>query len=756
MPGADFSEGEEVRHPPECSPPKTKAESADPTSTPGIDESHPSNVGEGLASSGTTAYKPGQEETGETSGVESVVHAEESVSHPRDDTDKTSRPQDTPDEQDRQDEQLAVPPEGATEGGTGASVDSSASRPTPPVQALGEPPPRLTFQFNPDFLAPTPNPINRYMLQPNAPRTAKMSSKSPDYWASLVHNASFLDSKGLYRAYQLDLLRRSPVKIPGPPGERWNPDPSEKGSDLIRAIAEYVSAVEVNMTSLHMALKQERSGKGNTDKESESSSAPNPEKKTPASPWIDLKLETRFYTCDGLFDSDGDFKHACAEEMAAALPTPGPPGSAFNNNKPPLPYDKLPHPSHSNYMCKSDPQYLIRVLYDDRDGAAGQGPQHGKRPSADQIDIIGFMVASEPISDFFEKRLGLDAGVSRVLKFAKPFRSVLRNLEHLREHLSSLGAKYNRSLDGDSERREPADNDVPEAGSSQQSDDRKPSPPPTGKAQEKEESYERPEAFDHFRHLVQFLDQYLAVKASLFQALREGTREKVSYEDLWMLFETGDKIYSPFRQGRTVIRNETSGSDSGSDSGSESESDDDVHITRRRYAPQAYRVVATTGGSPLRRSWAPKDVEMDSEYLPNDSLLQFFIGRAARTAGIRTQQADSQPRQRMKERYSSLHVLCIYVDFDGLRYGTETDIFLFKPFDGEISVRSLEAYPLQYFVSPRADYLLQRGRKFVDVTASSKHMTHTGFTVGENKEEVSPGRIHPMTCPPHSLVCCLI
>lgn len=71
-------------------------------------------------------------------------------------------------------------------------------------------------------------------------------------------------------------------------------------------------------------------------------------------------------------------------------------------------------------------------------------------------------------------------------------------------------------------------------------------------------------------------------------------------------------------------------------------------------------------------------------------------------------------------------------------------------------IRSLEAYPLQYLETapvqilseqndPGADHsgtepqqedmLLERGRKFIDVTAVS-HMSYEGLTIGTNREEV--------------------
>ncbi|KAL2289203.1 hypothetical protein FJTKL_02231 [Diaporthe vaccinii] len=77
----------------------------------------------------------------------------------------------------------------------------------------------------------------------------------------------------------------------------------------------------------------------------------------------------------------------------------------------------------------------------------------------------------------------------------------------------------------------------------------------------------------------------------------------------------------------------------------------------------------------------------------------------------------------------------MYVDFDGTKYGTDMEVFVFKPFDGQVLVKDLEAYPLKYFVKHGSNDLVQRGRKFVDLTASPCHMWHAGITIGETKEE---------------------
>ncbi|KAJ4419497.1 hypothetical protein N0V82_004942 [Gnomoniopsis sp. IMI 355080] len=501
----------------------------------------------------------------------------------------------------------------------------------------------------------------------------------------------------------------------------------ETGQELAKTLMQFVRAVNNDLVELKSAMEQGKQGHIIPP------SIPSPDKTASTHPWIDVKLGTRFYPCDGLFDLNGKFRTACQEHMDEAVKAAFPPPTIVQLHM----IERLPHPSHSNYFCRGDPNYLIRVLYDSKPSNSGEVSELGERPDAASIDIVGFMVASKPIADFFEKRLGLNVGQVRILKFGRPFRSVIRNMQHIREQLSYLASKYGHTTDVEASKKGVMDNERFENDSSHQSDDQGPNTPPPDKTQDKEESYDQQVALDHFLHFIRFIEQYLIGKLNLFRTLREGTRDKVAYEDLWMLFDTGDKIYSPQRQSHTVARRRSM-SVGGSYSGSDSDDDQDIFVTRRRYVPQAYRVLTTIGGSPLTKSWAPKNVKVENDYLSDDFLLELFLGRSKRPIGltVQNQQADVQPKQRIKERFSPLHVLCMYVDFDGLRYGTETDVFIFRPFDGEISIKSLEAYPTQYALSPRADYLLQRGRKFVDVTTSSKHMKHTGFTVGESREEV--------------------
>jgi hypothetical protein len=237
--------------------------------------------------------------------------------------------------------------------------------------------------------------------------------------------------------------------------------------------------------------------------------------------------------------------------------------------------------------------------------------------------------------------------------------------------------------------------------------------------------------------LLQFVDTYLGKQVHLYRRLRSGHGGKVAFKDLWMLYDTGDTIYCPFREGDQKIPSYNN----------------DANKTQRRDVPQAYRVVATTGGIPLRKTFDPRAQVSDAE-LGTDT------GLATGHAAMQDNQFSGSSRggvglpslRRTKDKYSPLHVMCFYVDFDGLKYVTVSDVFVFRPYDGEMDIRSLEAYPMQYFGRLPAlmlsgqneaeedakltEMLLQRGREFMKVTNVS-HMFHEGLTVGKNREVVS-------------------
>lgn len=582
----------------------------------------------------------------------------------------------------------------------------------------------------------------------------------PDEYFNSEEYADFFSgirSAAIYRAYQIRMRRKDKN--------------SNKGGDLITAMVDYVTKVEDDMARLEKTLDDERLARGMTREQlakekgefDETSGEDRGHEEGAIIDLTGITLETRFYHCDGVFDSEGDFTR-----------------------------DGRPSPDSGHYLSNTDATHFLRVLYDwkNKDDTSNAAMVPGQTPDAAKVEIISFMVSSQPIADFFEKRLGLCTDGTRVIRVAKPFRSIIRTLPRLRSHLAFLDNKYGRVPTDVDDSLAPQGHieksgDESDAGdNSVQMDPKSVSPTHAatqdicksnvkpgaqvsgGKAcsktekgdeaekvdkVEKAESFETSSALPHFRLLIEFIDHYLGNKAELFEQLQVGRVSKVAYEDLWMLFDTGDTVYCPSQAGGVKILNRGDGDD-----------DDDIHTTRRRYLPQAYRVAATVGGAPLRKNLAPKNTTTGDDSMSEDALIRMFTNASSMRTGLGIQPVSlSVPRaQRMKEKYTPLHVICIYVDFNGVKYGTDTEIFVFRPFDGEMDIKNLEAFPLQYLstepshsisssglIKERSpdterreiespDALIERGRKFIDVTAVSQHMNHTGLTVGESKEEV--------------------
>jgi len=253
----------------------------------------------------------------------------------------------------------------------------------------------------------------------------------------------------------------------------------------------------------------------------------------------------------------------------------------------------------------------------------------------------------------------------------------------------------------------------------------------------------------------------LGAQVSLLERLKAGKEDKIAFENLWMLFNSGDTIYSPFHEGGQILQN----------------NEDEKHITKRRDVPQAYHILSTVGGVPHYKAFGrkPKGVTFDvMEYnsFSQDRGWQFLANKLGMPASetmknkyiplyVSLRPGTISSLTIMLTRYEKLY--CFYIDFDGNRYGTVPEIFTFKPHEGEVDIRSLEAFPLHFLDAPLGgigtqlkdadaqagedstvaqsqqpvkDFLLERGRKFIDMTAMS-HMAYDGPTIGDSREEVS-------------------
>lgn len=142
--------------------------------------------------------------------------------------------------------------------------------------------------------------------------------------------------------------------------------------------------------------------------------------------------------------------------------------------------------------------------------------------------------------------------------------------------------------------------------------------------QEQPESPTRPadsqEAMEHLGCLIELIDTRIIKK---MESIRDGREHKISFRDLWYLFQPGDEVIQ--RDGR-----------------------------------QIYRVVEVI--NPEHRVSA-RNFLIDYD---EDDTTKFF------------------------------KLNCVYVDFDGRRFGPVTKVFVIKSFAAERAVDSLEVYPLRF------------------------------------------------------------
>lgn len=524
------------------------------------------------------------------------------------------------------------------------------------------------------FIQMPPTPDQIPMLPDASPSGRKFT------WVeALEHNTSLLDDQSLYRAFQL--RRRHHAETAGP--------------KLFSAMAEYLGDAEEKLANLQQSLQsiKEQTTELQGEMPARDERTDGQDTPIPADPLDDVSLETRFYPCeDGFALMTGRVK-----ETGLIYQTP-----------------------RGHYTSSYEPNYLIRVQFEWMKPASSRQAFFAKdKPDAKDIDVLTFMVSSRPLTVFFERRLGLKVDRFPVLKFGKPFRVVISNHGLFKNHLSYLMSKY-----GSGRERHIKANSCKHSSNCESSSQTDEPTAASGLEDEKESQiFDQRSAIDHFRLLVEFIEQYLGEKVALFEALQTGRTDMIAFEDLWMLFNNGQMIVCPLRENRVTI------DIFNGKPGLKNDNDDDsnrYHFTRRRYVPQAYRVTAAVGGAPLISSLAPKSSYSMRDQLSDDRESDCYYGGLFNIPTL----------QGAKRRLSSLQVSCMCVDFDGIKYGTDMEIFVFKPFDGQVPVKTLEAYPLNYSIKPGSDDLVRRGRKFIDLAASPRHMNHAGITIGETKEEV--------------------
>ncbi|KAF3024227.1 hypothetical protein E8E14_011319 [Neopestalotiopsis sp. 37M] len=211
------------------------------------------------------------------------------------------------------------------------------------------------------------------------------------------------------------------------------------------------------------------------------------------------------------------------------------------------------------------------------------------------------------------------------------------------------------------------------------------------------------------RFLLDFMDEHFAKAFGKHKDARAGNLKTIGFEDLWMLYKPGDIIYCPMRTALATANPPPPSNISQPEQRRPGAATAPTTYRQGfgRDTPQAYRIISVAGG---RRYAGP-------------------IG----------------PPGRMANTFAPLKLICYFLDLGGYRFDVVTDTFTFRPYDTEIDITDLEAYPLAYASSAdihgeegMREFLTTRGKSFVGVSeASHKLYNGSAWTDSQiNKEEI--------------------
>ena len=189
------------------------------------------------------------------------------------------------------------------------------------------------------------------------------------------------------------------------------------------------------------------------------------------------------------------------------------------------------------------------------------------------------------------------------------------------------------------------------------------------------------DARDHLQLLVDTIDSHLGSLLTLHKAIRGRVTPKISFENLWHLFQPGDIVVTS-RQPR-----------------------------------QAYRVIHVSGGRPL--------------------LITEIKGDGKDTEATPTLLRQSQA--------SPFSIDCVRFDFDGDKFGPVQDRIYIQQYEEERTITELDLYPIECVDKKEkvSETLLDRGRRFAGYH-NFQHKRYEGLSLSEPQEEVSTSSRSPV------------
>ncbi|KAI1633376.1 hypothetical protein F4809DRAFT_623386 [Biscogniauxia mediterranea] len=463
-----------------------------------------------------------------------------------------------------------------------------------------------------------------------------------------VRRASRLTTDELLQAYiqRLDRYRDSS----GPSGKR-------RRGNLVESLVYYMHGLESRITDLESKLG------------SKTESEDDRNRFIPA----DTELTVRFFRLDDEVLLDGQFRNQ--EKI----------GNTFRSI--------------------NAPRHFIRVLYRWKTHVPVPQKIYDNPPDPSDIEVVGIRIDSRPLYTFYARSLALAyGGQFPVLEFYRPYRAIIHSLKELQEHIADLESPRPTSNNPTNEEHVEQQEDDSQSGSKEdatQTTENVMHKPTLGLT-----SLGTATALSHFRGFMDLVQKYLEQPLSIYKTIQAGSCSRVSFEDLWMLFNRDETIYCPGKRARQELTQRLAGK------------------TTKTYTgntdwPQAFRVYECHGGLGI----GPAPMSQFHDYLHTPQSHQNAI--------------QDQSYEGTRESFTQLVVYCFTVRFNGQKYGPTTDFFIFKPFDGEIDITDLEAYPIRFYAQKESivQRLLERGRKFIDISTVS-HMNYDGLSVGDTKEGI--------------------
>ena len=182
--------------------------------------------------------------------------------------------------------------------------------------------------------------------------------------------------------------------------------------------------------------------------------------------------------------------------------------------------------------------------------------------------------------------------------------------------------------------------------------------------------------------LLDFMDNDMSELLQICQQMRDQSLQKISFENLWLVFRPGTIAISP---------------DPTSD-----------------HNDRAYQILHVTGGRPI----LDVDNNSKSEALSNLEDLGY-------------DSHDGYAIMSSRE-CTDFVVDCFYLDFDGTSYGPRPQKFVISEFTGERDVLSLPIYPISQssFAIELRKKILRRGKRFLQCTEKGRYC-YSGLVLKE-------------------------